>query len=222
MCVYGLYKYISYIHMCVYINIYIYIFMFIIYIIVNIIYIYIYHISKNGRRIPLSECSFCPPFFGLRQTGRSPCRLGITKSRNLWSCRGWWDACRSRRGSVVDPHVWHWVWEAQPSWRKDSLIFSTAWDRWTCCFVQRESFEISNLKPQKLQLNPMYLVSRSCRSNRWLNLHHLDPFRMETMLILNTNWAHHNMPQLETLADPPVGNIMPMCQVMHGRRMNEN
>ena len=46
MCVYGLYKY-----------------MYIIYTHVRVYqYIYICHISKNGRRIPLSECSFLPPF----------------------------------------------------------------------------------------------------------------------------------------------------------------
>lgn len=136
------------------------------------------------------------PAFGLRQTGRSPCRLGKTNSRNM----------------LEDPGVAHW-WTlmldtefGQPSWRKDVLVFSTTCDRWACCLLQRESFEISNSKTPKLQLNPMYLGSRSCRSNWWLNLHHFDPFCMETMVILDDS-AHHNMPPAGNFCRPPVGKI---------------
>ena len=61
-------------------------------------------------------------------------------------------------------------------------------------------------KASMLQLNPMYLLSRSCRSNWWLNLHHLDPFCMETLVILDDS-AYHNM--AETFADPQLERDLP-------------
>lgn len=53
-----------------------------------------------------------PPFFGLRQTGRSPCRLGRTNSRNILEDPGvaqWWTL-------MLDTEF------GQPSWRKDVFL----------------------------------------------------------------------------------------------------
>lgn len=186
---------------------------YLLYIYINEIYKYIIS-PKKCKAYPPFRMLF-PPF--LWPTPNWPQPMSPRNNQQPQHLR------RSRRGSVVDPHVGHWVWAAKLEKRLFFCIFYNLRQAGMLLSAKGELWGFKS-KASMLQLNPMYLVSRSCRSNWWLNLHHLDPFCMETMAILDDHSANHNMPPAGNFCRPPGGKrfAMHMCQVMCGRRMNEN
>lgn len=125
---------------CLYANI------FTIYIYINEIYKYIIS-PKKCKAYPPFRMLF-PPF--LWPTPNWPQPMSPRNNQQPQHLR------RSRRGSVVDPHVGHWVWAAKLE-KRLFFVFSTTWDRRACCFLQRENFEFSNLKPQCYNWTPCTL-----------------------------------------------------------------